>query len=91
MAKIRVFLDTDVIISSLLSKTGASNYVINNPKIERIAFLFLSRFILLIYFVCSSVWLRICSTFSGNICFTLRIKRDLSLALPQHLKLKPYY
>ena len=36
MAKIQVFLDTDVIISSLLSKTGASNYVINNPKIEKI-------------------------------------------------------
>lgn len=36
MAKIRVFLDTDVIISSLLSKTGASANLISNPKIEKI-------------------------------------------------------
>ncbi|KKS98168.1 MAG: hypothetical protein UV73_C0003G0110 [Candidatus Gottesmanbacteria bacterium GW2011_GWA2_43_14] len=36
MAKIQVFLDTDVIISSLLSKTGASFNVINIPKIEKI-------------------------------------------------------
>ena len=35
MAKIKVFLDTDVIISSLLSRTGASYNVINNPKIEK--------------------------------------------------------
>ena len=36
MAKIQVFLDTDVIISSLISNTGASYEVINHPKIEKI-------------------------------------------------------
>jgi len=35
MAKIKVFLDTDVVISSLLSKTGASHEVINSSKIEK--------------------------------------------------------
>ena len=35
MGKVSVFLDTDVIISSLLSRTGASYNVINNPKIEK--------------------------------------------------------
>ncbi len=36
MAKIQIFLDTDVVISSLLSKTGASYEVIKNPKVEKI-------------------------------------------------------
>src|SRR3989338_4527487 len=35
MGKIHVFLDTDVIISSLLSKTGASFEIVNHPKIKR--------------------------------------------------------
>lgn len=36
MAKIQVFLDTDVIISALLSKKGASFEIINNPKITKV-------------------------------------------------------
>ncbi len=36
MGKIKVFLDTDVIISALLSKTGASFEIIKNPKIDKI-------------------------------------------------------
>lgn len=36
MGKIQVFLDTDVIISALLSQTGASVIVIKNPKIIKI-------------------------------------------------------
>jgi len=36
MAKIKVFLDTDVIISSLLSQKGASFEIINNKKIKKI-------------------------------------------------------
>lgn len=35
MAKIKVFLDTDVIIASLLSNTGASFEVVNSLKIEK--------------------------------------------------------
>lgn len=35
MAKIPVFLDTDVIISSLLSQTGASFAIIHNPAISK--------------------------------------------------------
>ncbi|OGH47607.1 MAG: hypothetical protein A3A51_04605 [Candidatus Levybacteria bacterium RIFCSPLOWO2_01_FULL_39_10] len=41
MAKIQVFLDSDVIISSLLSKTGASFEIIRTPKVEKI----ISKFI----------------------------------------------
>lgn len=41
MAKIQVFLDTDVIISSLLSKTGASYEIIKNPEVKKI----ISKFI----------------------------------------------
>lgn len=37
MAKIRVFLDTDVIISSLLSEKGASFEVLKNRKINKTA------------------------------------------------------
>ncbi|OGY19300.1 MAG: hypothetical protein A3A65_04225 [Candidatus Chisholmbacteria bacterium RIFCSPLOWO2_01_FULL_49_14] len=33
MAKIQVFLDTDVVISALLSQTGASYEILNNPQI----------------------------------------------------------
>lgn len=36
MGKIQVFLDTDVVISALLSKTGASYELIKNPKIIKI-------------------------------------------------------
>ena len=36
MGKIKVLLDTDVIISSLLSQEGASYEIINNSKIEKI-------------------------------------------------------
>lgn len=36
MGRIKVFLDTDVIISSLLSEKGASFAVIRNPKIEKV-------------------------------------------------------
>ncbi|MBU2591835.1 MAG: PIN domain-containing protein [Patescibacteria group bacterium] len=36
MAKIQVFIDTDVIISSLSSRTGASFAVINNSRIKKI-------------------------------------------------------
>ena len=35
MAKIKVFLDSDVVISALLSSKGASYEVINNPEIEK--------------------------------------------------------
>lgn len=36
MGKIQIFLDTDVVISALLSKTGASYEVIKNPKVIKI-------------------------------------------------------
>lgn len=36
MEKIQVFLDTDVVISALLSQTGASYEVINNSKVKKI-------------------------------------------------------
>jgi len=36
MGKIQVFLDTDVVISALLSKTGASYELIKNPKIIKV-------------------------------------------------------
>ncbi|MBU1127298.1 PIN domain-containing protein [Patescibacteria group bacterium] len=36
MGKIQVFLDTDVVISALLSKTGASYELIRNPLISKI-------------------------------------------------------
>lgn len=36
MGKIQVFLDTDVVISALLSKTGASYEIIKNPKVIKI-------------------------------------------------------
>ncbi len=36
MGKVKVFLDTDVIISALLSKTGASFEIIKNPKVDKI-------------------------------------------------------
>ncbi len=35
MAKIKVFLDSDVVISALISSKGASYEVINNPEIEK--------------------------------------------------------
>ena len=35
MEKIQVFLDTDVIISALLSKTGASYELIKSPKVAK--------------------------------------------------------
>lgn len=34
MAKIKVFIDSDVIISSLLSQTGASNIILNNSDLR---------------------------------------------------------
>lgn len=34
MAKIKVFIDSDVIISSLISQTGASNIILNNPHLK---------------------------------------------------------
>lgn len=43
MAKIQVFLDTDVIIASLLSKTGASHEIIKNPKVEKIISKFIEK------------------------------------------------
>lgn len=36
MAKIQVFLDTDVIISSLLSKKGASYELVNRGEVEKV-------------------------------------------------------
>ena len=36
MGKIQVFLDTDVVISALLSKTGASYELIRNPLVSKI-------------------------------------------------------
>lgn len=36
MGKVKVFLDTDVIISALLSKTGASFEIIKNSKVNKI-------------------------------------------------------
>lgn len=36
MEKIEVFLDSNVIISSILSKTGASFKIINDPEIEKL-------------------------------------------------------
>lgn len=36
MDKIKVFLDSDVIISSLLSKTGASYEILKNPQITKV-------------------------------------------------------
>ena len=36
MGKIQVFLDTDVVISALLSKTGASYELIKNPEVSKI-------------------------------------------------------
>ncbi len=36
MGKVKVFLDTDVIISALLSKTGASFEIIKSPKVDKI-------------------------------------------------------
>ncbi len=35
MAKIKVFLDSDVVISAVLSSKGASYEVINNPEIDK--------------------------------------------------------
>lgn len=34
MAKVKVFIDSDVIISSLLSQTGASNSILNNADLK---------------------------------------------------------
>lgn len=34
MAKVKVFIDSDVIISSLLSQTGASNVIVNNTDLN---------------------------------------------------------
>lgn len=34
MAKVKIFLDSDVVISSLLSQTGASDAVINNTNLS---------------------------------------------------------
>lgn len=36
MGRIQVFLDTDVLVSSLLSKTGASYEVIKNPHLVKV-------------------------------------------------------
>ncbi|OGM20724.1 putative toxin-antitoxin system toxin component, PIN family [Candidatus Woesebacteria bacterium RIFCSPHIGHO2_01_FULL_38_9] len=36
MARIQVFLDTDVIISALLSQKGASFEIVNNPNIKKV-------------------------------------------------------
>lgn len=36
MAKIQVFLDTDVVIASFLSKAGASYEIIKNSKVDKI-------------------------------------------------------
>lgn len=36
MGKIKVFLDSDVLISALLSQTGASFEIIKNPKITKV-------------------------------------------------------
>jgi len=36
MGKIQVFLDTDVVISALLSKKGASYQLVSNPKLVKI-------------------------------------------------------
>lgn len=43
MAKIQVFLDSDVIISSLLSKTGASHEIAKNSKVNKIISKFVER------------------------------------------------
>jgi predicted nucleic acid-binding protein len=37
VAKIKIFLDADVIISALLSKTGASYEVLKNKKVDKFA------------------------------------------------------
>lgn len=36
MDQIKVFLDSDVVISSLLSSTGASFAIITNPKVKKV-------------------------------------------------------
>lgn len=36
MGQIKVFLDSNVIISALLSKSGASYQIINNPRIRKV-------------------------------------------------------
>lgn len=36
MGKIKVFLDSDVIVAALLSKTGASYEIIKNPRISKV-------------------------------------------------------
>ena len=36
MGKVKVFLDSDVIISSLLSKTGASFEILKNAKVKKV-------------------------------------------------------
>lgn len=36
MAKVKIFIDSDVIISSLLSKKGASNIIVNNTNLSAV-------------------------------------------------------